>query len=106
LTPFPIATAIIAAFTHAHEGPGAVVRFFRGFLPGLCTFAVFCAALSLALQQVTVVPAFAIAVAVQVALQGTVVWRMGRRELVDSGSHVHSYRVVEAAGKRRWPDAR
>jgi hypothetical protein len=42
LTPFPVATAIIAGFTHAQLGADASAWFFRGFIPGLCGFALFC----------------------------------------------------------------
>jgi hypothetical protein len=42
LTPFPVATAIVAGFTHAQQGTAAVVRFFRGYMPALCSFAIFC----------------------------------------------------------------
>lgn len=72
LTPFPVATAIIAAFTHAQEGPGAVARFFRGFIPGLCTFALFCAVLATALQSLPVATSFIVALAVQVAAQALI----------------------------------
>jgi hypothetical protein len=42
LTPFPVATAIVAGFTHAQLGADATAWFFRGFIPGLCGFALFC----------------------------------------------------------------
>lgn len=49
LTPFPVATAIVAGFTHAQQGTAAVVRFFRGYMPALCSFAIFCFVFSLLL---------------------------------------------------------
>jgi hypothetical protein len=74
LTPFPIATAILAGFTHAQAGPVAVARFLRGFIPGLCTFAVFCFVLSPGLQSFSLPVAFGGALLVQVTLQGVILW--------------------------------
>jgi hypothetical protein len=70
LTPFPLATAILAAFTHAQRGTNAVVAFFRGFLPALITFAVFCYVLAIALDRTPIAVAILLALAAQVALQG------------------------------------
>ena len=42
LTPFPVATAILAGFTHAQRGSSACVEFLRAYTPGLCGFAIFC----------------------------------------------------------------
>jgi hypothetical protein len=70
LTPFPLATAIIAAFTHAQRGTNAVVAFFRGFLPALITFAVFCYVLSLALLRVPIAVSILLALSAQLLLQG------------------------------------
>ena len=69
LTPFPVAVAIFAAFTHAQAGSTAVARFLRGFIPGLCTLAIFCAVLSPALRVFSVPVAFSLALIVQLALQ-------------------------------------
>jgi hypothetical protein len=69
LTPFPLATAIIAAFTHAQRGTNAVVAFFRGFLPALITFGVFCYVLALALERTPIVLAILLALGAQLLLQ-------------------------------------
>jgi hypothetical protein len=69
LTPFPLATAILAAFTHAQRGAHAVIAFFRGFLPALITFGVFCYVLALALERTPIAIAIALALGAQVALQ-------------------------------------
>ena len=69
LTPFPLATAILAAFTHAQRGPTAVVSFFHGFIPALVTFAVFCFVLAIALPLLPLVAALAAALVAQLALQ-------------------------------------
>ena len=45
LTPFPVATTVLAVFAHRAGGAPAVGRFLRGFVPGLGSLAVFFAAL-------------------------------------------------------------
>lgn len=62
LTPFPVATAILAGFTHAQQGTAAVMRFLRGYMVGLCTFAIFCFALAVTL------PAHGLAISIAAAL--------------------------------------
>ena len=42
ITPFPIATTILLAFTHAQQGAPAAVGFLRAFLPAMWSFALFC----------------------------------------------------------------
>lgn len=69
LTPFPLATALLAAFTHAQRGPDAVLSFFHGFLPALVTFAVFCFALAVLLPAVPLAIAVPAAFGGQLALQ-------------------------------------
>jgi hypothetical protein len=69
LASFPLATTILVAFAHAQRGPSAVVAFFRGFLPVLPVFGVFCVLLSELLGRVPIVAAFGAALAIQVALQ-------------------------------------
>ena len=59
---FPILTTTMAAFTQTQRGPAAVVAFFRGFLPAIVGFSVFCFVFSLA------VPAFGTAAGVTAAL--------------------------------------
>jgi hypothetical protein len=76
LTPFPLATALIAAFTHAQRGGRAAVTFFHGFVPALTTFAVFCFILAVALPQTAMVAAIGAAFVVQLALQAVLLWRM------------------------------
>ena len=51
LTPFPVATAILAGFTHAQRGSAACVEFLRTYIPGLCGFAVFCVVLAITLPD-------------------------------------------------------
>ncbi len=49
LTPFPIATSVVAAFALAHDGPAAAVSMLRGFAAALPAFAAFLFAVALAL---------------------------------------------------------
>jgi hypothetical protein len=80
LTPFPLATAIIVAFTHAQRGGRVAVSFFHGFVPALTTFAVFCFVLATALQHIAIVAAIAAAFGAQLLLQALVWWWMRSRE--------------------------
>ena len=76
LAPFPVATAIVAAFTHTQRGVDAVVAFFRGFLPALVSFGLFCAALAVALEPLGVGLALTLALALQLSTQIVTLWRM------------------------------
>lgn len=78
LTPFPVATAIIAAFTQIESGPDAVVSYFHGFVPALNSFAFFCFVLSWGLGRWNLVLAVAAALSVQLLIQGLNLWRMSR----------------------------
>jgi hypothetical protein len=49
LTPFPVAISVLLAFSHAQQGSSAAIRFLRGFLPGMWSFAAFCYVLSVTL---------------------------------------------------------
>lgn len=69
LTPFPVATAIIAGFMHAQAGSGAVLRFLRGYMPGLCSFAIFCFVLALTLPTRSLAIAAAAALGAQLVAQ-------------------------------------
>jgi len=69
LTPFPVATAILAGFTHAQRGSAACVEFLRTYTPGLCGFAVFCVMLALTLPHLSIAASFSVALATQLVLQ-------------------------------------
>jgi hypothetical protein len=69
LTPFPLATAILAAFTHAQRGSRAVLAFFHGFIPALTSFAVFCFVLAVSLTSLPLGVAIAAALASQLVVQ-------------------------------------
>jgi hypothetical protein len=74
LTPFPVAIAIVAAFTHTQRGPDPVVAFFRGFLPALASFGLFCVTLALALEPLGLWTALALALAAQLSVQTLTLW--------------------------------
>jgi hypothetical protein len=74
LTPFPVALAIVLAFSHAQQGPPAVIALLRGFLPSMCSFAVFCFVLAVAMVPLGFAAAFALALAVQLTLHGAALW--------------------------------
>jgi hypothetical protein len=69
LTPFPVATAIVAGFTHAQQGSAASVAFLRGFLPALCGFAVFCLVLAVTLPSMPLVVSAVVALGIQLVYQ-------------------------------------
>jgi hypothetical protein len=69
LTPFPVATAILAGFTHAQRGSAACVEFLRTYTPGLCGFGVFCVTLALTLTRLPIAASFVVALATQLVLQ-------------------------------------
>ncbi len=78
LTPFPIATAIIAAFTHVESGPDAVVSYFQGFLSALNSFALFCFVFALGLGRLGLPLVVAAALSLQLIVQAIHLWRMTR----------------------------
>ena len=76
LAPFPVATAIVAAFTHKQRGVDAVVIFFRGFLPALVSFGLFCVVLAVALEPLGIARALTLALVVQLSTQVATLWNM------------------------------
>ncbi len=78
LASFPLATSILVAFTHRQRGSAAVVAFFRGFLPVLPMFGVFCGLLTALLGRIPIAAAFAAALALQIGLQLVILWWMRR----------------------------
>jgi len=73
ITPFPIATTILLAFTHAQQGAPAAVGFLRAFLPAMWSFALFCFVLACGVVGLGRDLAFLLALGVSLAVQG-VVW--------------------------------
>lgn len=79
LTPFPIALAILLAFTHAQQGPATTIRFLRGFFPGMWSFVVFLLVTALVLAHLGKWLGFLAALMPVVLIQVTVLWWTGRR---------------------------
>jgi hypothetical protein len=84
ITPFPVATTILLAFTHAQQGAPAAVGFLRAFLPAMGSFALFCFVLAVGVVGLGRDLAFLLALAVHQAVQG-VVW-LGLDALASRGS--------------------
>ena len=70
LTAFPVASTVIAGFTHARQGADAAINFFRGMLAGMPGFCLFCAVLALCLVPLGAVIAFGLALAAQLGAHG------------------------------------
>jgi hypothetical protein len=79
LAPFPIALAVILAFSHAQQGAAMVVRLLRGFFPAMWAFATFCFVLAVATVPLGRYAAFALALVAQLAVQGATFWWLTRR---------------------------
>jgi hypothetical protein len=77
-TAFPILTTTMSAFTQAQRGPAAVVQFFRGFLPAIAGFSVFCFVFSLAVPGVGTALGVTAALATQLAVHGVILMRVAR----------------------------
>jgi hypothetical protein len=78
LTPFPVAISVLLGFSHAQHGSAAAIRFLRGFLPGMWSFAAFCYVLSMTLTRVGTSAGFLLALASVVPIQLAVLWWMQR----------------------------
>jgi hypothetical protein len=88
LTPFPVATAILAGFTHAQRGSAACVEFLRTYTPGLCGFAVFCMVLALTLPHLAIAASFSVALVSQLVLQTALFSRLPGARFSVHGSRV------------------
>lgn len=75
-TPFPIALGVLLAFTHAQQGASTTIRFLRGFLPGMWSFAVFCFVAALALGPLGSWLGLLLAIASVIPIQAAVLWWM------------------------------
>ena len=78
LTPFPVATAVLLAFTHHQEGAAGAVGYLRGFLPAMWSFALFCLVLAVTVVALGHVAGFVLALAVQLAAHGAILWLLRR----------------------------
>lgn len=73
LTPFPVASTVLAVFAHRQGGSEAVRGVLKGLLLALNAFAVFCAVLALALTRTGLIESFAAAYLTAGIVQGAIV---------------------------------
>jgi hypothetical protein len=81
LAPFPVIASVLAVFTHAQYGEQDLLRIMRGFVMGLVAYALFCFALAVSLESLSIAESFLLATSCALATQAvalTVTWR--RRE--------------------------
>jgi hypothetical protein len=81
LAPFPLYAAVLTVFAHHLQGAAPAALVLRGLLLGLFAFAGFFLILAASIERVGIIPAFAAAVAVALALQAGSLWGL-RREPV------------------------
>jgi hypothetical protein len=86
LTPFPVALAILAVFTHAQQGAASAVRFIRAFLPAMWSFSLFCFAVAVALVPLGHALGFAVALGLQLAAHALVLWWLRARSTAGASS--------------------
>jgi hypothetical protein len=67
LATFPVLATVLAAFTHAQDGPAAAAQFLRGFATGLVAFAVFCFSVAEILPHASIASAFLISSGIALA---------------------------------------
>jgi hypothetical protein len=81
LAPFPLYAAVLTVFAHHLQGAAPAALVLRGLLLGLFAFGGFFLILAASIERVGIIPAFAAAVAVALALQAGSLWGL-RREPV------------------------
>jgi hypothetical protein len=89
LAALPTIASVLAVFTHARHGHGALVAMLRGMLGGLATFVSFCALIALLVEPAGLIPAFVLATGAALLVQ-LVVARLhapasARSRLCDTG---------------------
>jgi hypothetical protein len=78
LAPFPLFTSILIAFAHQQAGPAAAIQVLRGVLMGLFSYAGFFFVLAILLVPAGIALAFAIAILIELAMQGLMLWLLQR----------------------------
>jgi hypothetical protein len=78
LTPFPVATSVLAAFVLAHEGSPQATVLLRGFLRGEFGFATFCFLVAVLLRPLGTALGFTVAAAGAIMVQITFVVGLAR----------------------------
>ena len=85
LAPFPLYAAILAVFAHALDGGAAAASVLRGLLFGLAGATAFFLVLAATLPDAGVAGAFALALAVSLAVQGASLWALHRQPAPGAG---------------------
>jgi hypothetical protein len=82
LTPFPVYTTVLAAFTHVFQGADEAGRFLRGVVGGLFSFATFFLIVALGLERWGVGATFGLAVVVTLLMHGVLlrIFHMNNRQ--------------------------
>jgi hypothetical protein len=79
LAALPTLASVLAVFTHARDGHGALLSLLRGMLGGLAAFVIFCAAIAVLIEPAGVLVAFALATSAAVLAQLAVTIRTEAR---------------------------
>ncbi len=69
LAPFPVIASVLAVFTHAQHGEEDLLRIMRGFVLGLVAYALFCFALAVSLESLSIAESFLLAASCALATQ-------------------------------------
>lgn len=78
LAPFPVIASVLAAFTHATQGAGAVRRYADALVRGLPSFAAFTTTIAWSIRDVGTAVAFVIATVVALASHAVLITRPWR----------------------------
>jgi len=78
LTVFPIATTVLAVFSHRSHGAGFAVQLLRGLALGLYSLTAFFLTLALVLERLGITGGFLVAAALAIAVQALVLAAPGR----------------------------
>jgi hypothetical protein len=73
VTTFPIITAVLAVFTHAHQGRDEAVRLLRGFTAGFFSYAAFSFVVAVAIRPLGAIACFVLATAFALCVQAAAV---------------------------------
>ena len=73
VTAFPIITAVLAVFTHAHRGRDEAIRLLHGFTVGFFSYAAFCFVVATTIRPLGVSGCFALAAVLALGVQAAAV---------------------------------
>jgi hypothetical protein len=73
VTSFPVITAVLSVFTHAHRGRDEAIRLLRGFTVGFFSYAAFCFVVATTIRPLGVTGCFTLAIVVALCVQAAAV---------------------------------